>query len=246
MLEYIRTLDFDVLCLQEVTEVMLSGIQQMPFHVAFHVERVSKRSRNKSGGKGVVNYAVIVSRHEITNHHKIEFPELLRTFNSNLFEFGFSLIKKWESMSNLGSVYVDILVDGKNVRVFSVHLALWNPKTRFKEFEYLLEHVPPASPVIICGDFNVLEWGPIKILNWYLGISFYEATPVYSEREIFEGNFSENKLLNPHKSQITHAFSNSQLDHILVSQDFKVHRAWVEKDSHGSDHRPVGAEIQLL
>jgi hypothetical protein len=225
---------------------MLSQIQEMPFHIAFHVERISKRSRTKTGGAETVNYAVIVSRHEIVSHHKIEFPELLRTFNSNIFEFWFSLIQKWESISNLGSVYADVLVEGKQIRVFSVHLALWNPKTRIKEFTYLLDHVPPASPVVICGDFNVLEWGPVKILNWFLGSSFYEATPFYSEREIFENLFSDNKLINLHKSQITHAFSKSQLDHILVSQDFSVHKAWIESDSHGSDHHPIGAAIELL
>ena len=175
MCEFIRELDFDVLCLQEVTETMLAEIQEMPFHVAFHVERISKRYRSKKGDTGSVNYAVIISKHEILARHKIEYPELMRTFNSNIFEFWFSLIQKWESISNLGSVYADIVMEGKKVRVFSVHLALWNPKTRIKEFTYLLEHVPPASPVIICGDFNVLEWGPVKILNWFLGSSLYES-----------------------------------------------------------------------
>jgi endonuclease/exonuclease/phosphatase family metal-dependent hydrolase len=242
---FIKELDFDVLCLQEVTEEMLTQFKQMPFAVAYHVDRISKLIRPFAKHTMAVNYAVILSRHEILDEGKVAFPKLLRSFNSSVFEFGMGLIEKWESITNLGAVYADIEVKEKSIRIFSVHLALWNPKTRANEFEHLMEYLPEHGTSIVCGDFNILEYGPIKILNWFLSGSLYEGMPWYPERTLFEERFQKYNLTNPLLGHITHKFSRSQLDHILVSPSFKVTGAQVEKDSHGSDHQPVSIECEL-
>jgi endonuclease/exonuclease/phosphatase family metal-dependent hydrolase len=242
MCSFIESLDFDLLCLQEVTEEMLVQFKQLPFHVVYHVDRFSEVVRLFSKNEIEVNYTVILSRHEILNHGKIQFPKLLRTFNSNTFEFCMERLQKWESITNLGAVYADLEIEGKLVRVFSVHLALWNPKTRANEFEHLMEYFPEKGGTIICGDFNILEYGPIKILNWLLSGSFYEGMPWYPERKLFEERFTKYELQNPLYGKITHAFSRSQLDHVLLSKEFTPLHAWVETDSHGSDHQPVGVE----
>jgi endonuclease/exonuclease/phosphatase family metal-dependent hydrolase len=242
--EFIENLDFDVLCLQEVTEPMLVRFKSMPFHIAYHVDRFAEVIHLFSKNKIEVNYAVILSKHEIVSHEKIEFPKLLRTFNSNVFEFFMERLQKWESITNLGSVYADIKINGSIYRIFCTHLALWNPQTRAKEFGHLMEYLPEdSSRTIICGDFNILEWAPVKILNWFLGSSIHEAMPWYSERAIFEERFAQSKFKNPLKGKVTHPFSRSQLDHILLPESMHVTRAWVEVDSHGSDHQPIGVEI---
>jgi endonuclease/exonuclease/phosphatase family metal-dependent hydrolase len=238
---FIEKLDFDVLCLQEVTEEMLSRFKQMPFHIAYNVERFAENSRSKVSR----NYAVILSRPEIRSQGKIQFPELLRTFNSNRFEAFMKRVEKWESVTNLGAVYADIEIEGKLTRVFCVHLALWNPQTRTKEFEHLMEFLPKEGPTIVCGDFNILEYGPIKILNWLLSGSFYEGMPWYPERRLFEERFTKHNFKNPLRGMITHAFSHSQLDHVLLSPELTSVKSWVEEDSRGSDHQPVGVEAYM-
>ena len=244
MCRYIEGLDFDLICLQEVTEEMLVQFKRMPFNIVYHVDRFSEVINLFTKNIIEVNYAVILSRYEIREHGKIQFPKLLRTFNSNTFEFFMERIQKWESVSNLGAVYADLVIKGKQVRVFSVHLALWNPQTRANEFEHLMEYLPEQGATVVCGDFNILEYGPLKILNLLLSGSVYEGMPWYPERKLFEERFKKYNLSNPLQGQTTHKFSRSQLDHILVSPGVKVTKAWVEQDSHGSDHQPVGIEIE--
>ncbi len=239
----IEDLDFDVLCLQEVTDEMLPHFQKMPFHIAYHIDRVAEVIHLFSKNKSEVNYVVILSKYEILNQHQIQFPKLLRTFNSNVFEFIMELLQKWESISNLGSVFVDVKINGREVRIFNVHLALWNPKTRANEFDHLMEYLPSAGSAVICGDFNILEYGPIKILNWLLGGTFGEGMPWYSERILFEERFEKFGFKNPLLGKVTHAFSRSQLDHILLPSDLKVLNACVIEDAHGSDHQPICVEI---
>jgi endonuclease/exonuclease/phosphatase family metal-dependent hydrolase len=240
---FIENLDFDVLCLQEVTDEMLAYLTKMPFHIAYHVDRVAEVIHLFSPNKSEVNYVVILSKYEILNQQQIQFPKLLRTFNSNVFEFFMELLQKWESISNLGSVFVDIKVNGRELRIFNVHLALWNPQTRAKEFEHLMEYLPTAGATIVCGDFNILEYGPIKILNWLLGGTLEEGMPWYSERAIFEASFKKNGFSNPLLGKITHKFSRSQLDHILLPVNFSPIKACVIENSYGSDHQPIFVEF---
>ena len=240
---FVENLDFDVLCLQEVTDEMLSHLKKMPFHIAFHVDRIAEVIHLFSKNKSEVNYVVILSKYEILNQQQIQFPKLLRTFNSNVFEFVMERLQKWESISNLGSVFVDIKVNDQAMRIFNVHLALWNPQTRAKEFDHLMEYLPKDGDVIVCGDFNILEYGPIKILNWLLGGTLAEGMPWYSERAIFEDRFKKFGFKNPLRGKITHKFSRSQLDHILLSTELKVANSHVIEDAHGSDHQPVCVEV---
>jgi endonuclease/exonuclease/phosphatase family metal-dependent hydrolase len=141
-------------------------------------------------------------------------------------------------------VYADVdLGQGALTRIFSIHLTLWGPHNRQKEFQAVLGHIEPNRPAVLCGDFNVIEYGPMKILNWLLGAPLRQAMPWYPERDLFEERFSTAKLHNPLRGKVTHPFSRSQLDHILVSEDIKVTHAWVDDERHGSDHCPVGIEI---
>ena len=242
---FVENLDFDVLCLQEVSEEMLVRFKEMPFHITYNVEFFLEAifSRNKIER---ATYSVILSRHEISGKGMLEFPKLSHSFRSDTFVLLKAFIqRKLKLINNLGAVYADINMSGTIVRVFSVHLALWNPRTRAEEFACALKHLPEAQPVIMAGDFNIIEYGPMKILNWLFGGSFVEGMPWYSERRLFEERFRKYGLNNPLRGQITHHFSHSQLDHILTSEEFLVKKARVIPERHGSDHQPVFVEVEL-
>ncbi|MDB5265433.1 MAG: hypothetical protein JWM39_146 [Parcubacteria group bacterium] len=239
MCDFIEHLDFDVLCLQEVTPELLACLKKMPFHMVSHVD-VIRLVSDKNHEK---NYVVILSKHPIANTGTLQFfdfpfPLHTRFFIALMKPFHFSFI------TERGAVYADInLGNGVLTRVFSVHLTLWGPHNRAKEFEAVLGHVQPGRPAIVCGDFNIIEYGPMKILNWLLGSPLREATPWYPERDLFEERFVAAKMHNPLKGKVTHGFSRSQLDHILLTEGLNAKRAWVHPELHGSDHNPVAVEL---
>jgi endonuclease/exonuclease/phosphatase family metal-dependent hydrolase len=236
---FIETLDFDVLCLQEVTPELLACLQKMPFHLTHHVD-VIRLFSDKHKEK---NYVAILSKQPIQNEGTLQFFDFPFPLHTRIF-ISFMSLFRWSFITERGAVYADIdLGNGILTRIFSVHLTLWGPHNRQKEFEAVLGHIEPEKPAIICGDFNVIEYGPMKILNWLLGAPLRQATPWYPERDLFEERFSSARLHNPLRGKVTHGFSRSQLDHILVSEGVPVTRAWVHPELHGSDHNPVGVEL---
>lgn len=235
---FIEQLDFDVLCLQEVTPQLLAHLQQMSFNLTYHVD-VIRLFPNKRKEK---NYVVILSKHPIQNEGTLQFFDFPFPLHTRLF-ITFMRLFKWSFITERGAVYADIIIGGRSVRIFSVHLTLWGPHNRQKEFEAVIGHIQPGTSAIVCGDFNVIEYGPMKLLNWLLGAPLSHALPWYPERDLFEERFANAELHNPLKGQVTHPFSRSQLDHILVTKDLNVNRAWVHAERHGSDHCPVAIEI---
>ena len=239
MRDFIEHLDFDVLCLQEVPEDLLICLKKMPFHLVSHIDVI----RAMSATKRVENYVVILSKRPIANSGTLQFFNFRFPFHTKLFialmrPFGFTFV------TERGAAYADIdLGNGILTRIFSVHLTLWGPHNRAKEFEAVIEHAQPGMPAIIAGDFNVLEYGPMKILNWLLGAPLRQAVPWYPERDLFEERFSAAAFHNPLKGKVTHGFSRSQLDHILLSEGLQAKRAWVHPELHGSDHNPVAVEL---
>lgn len=236
--EFIERLDFDVLCLQEVTPELLDCLKAMPFEIAYHTDVI----RLYSPRKEELNYVVILSRHPMSYRGTLQFPDIpftkvTRAFVSVMKRFGWTLI------TERGSVFADIALPGRTVRVFSTHLTLWGPGNRAEEFQELLKHVEAGKPTVIGGDFNVIEHPAMKVINWLLGAPFQEALPWYPERALFEERFRRHGFKNPHRKKITHGFSKSQLDHILITNDLMAKSAWVLPDLHGSDHYPVGVEL---
>lgn len=236
--DFIERLDFDVLCLQEVTPELLDCFKAMPFEIAYHTDVIRLYSLNKEE----LNYVVILSKHPILERGTLQFPDIPFPLHTRIFvtlmgRFGWSLI------TERGSVYADIQIRNRCIRVFSTHLTLWGPGNRAEEFRELMKYVKPTMPTIIGGDFNVIEHPGMKIINWILGAPIHEAFPWYPERALFEERFRRYGFKNPHRDKITHKFSQSQLDHILITHDLSTKSAWVLPDLHGSDHYPVGVEL---
>jgi endonuclease/exonuclease/phosphatase family metal-dependent hydrolase len=231
---YINSLDFDVLCLQEVTDELLVYLKTLPYHIAYNVDVI----RLLSPKKEVMNYVVVLTKHEIIHRRTFQYPDLGYPLHTRAFIKMMSVFK-WSWVTERGGVYADIRVNGHTVRVFSVHLTVWTPGYREREFAIVMRNAGITHPVIVCGDFNIFDAPLIKIYNLFLGAPFAQGMPWYPERALFEGRFRKHGLVNPLKGQMTHRVSRSQLDHILVSHELRVTDMAVEADTHGSDHNPI-------
>ena len=236
--DFIERLEFDVLCLQEATPELLKCLQDMPYEIAYHTDVI----RLDSPRKEELNYVVILSKHPMEYRGTLQFPEFaLPKYMRYIVSFMTGL--GWTLVTERGSVFADVRIGKRLIRVFSAHLTLWGPGNRDEEFKEILKNVRPGMPTIIGGDFNIIEHPPMKIINWILGSAFHEALPWYPERALFEERFRRSGFKNPHRTQVTHGFSRSQLDHILITRDLTARSAWVLPDLHGSDHYPVGVEL---
>ncbi len=238
--KYIREADFDVLCLQEVTPALLEELKKMPFHLTYHVDVL----RLFGKGRSEYNYVALLSKIPFEHTGTLQFLDFPFPAHTRAFVTFMSLFK-WSFVTERGAVYADIRRGTEVVRIFSVHFTLWGPGNRQKEFDAVVGHMQPGVPSVVCGDFNIIEYPPLKVLNWLLGSTLTEAMPWYPERDIIEEKFAEAGMKNPLRSLTTHPFSRSQLDHILVSADVVVEGVSVETERHGSDHCLIAAELTL-
>ncbi len=237
--EFIKELDFDVLCLQEVPTEFLAKLQTLSAHVAFapDVDRVYADHVER-------NYLVILSRHPIVSHSSfaLELPEPpLRT----RLVVKAMRIANWTRIANRHGFYADIVMDGldRPLRVFCLHLTLGHPEMRRREFEIAMREYDPLLPTIVCGDFNILDTPFVAPFNWLLGGSVSDAIRYQRERIAFEERIATLGLINPLSGQRTHVISR-QLDHILISHHLPVTSAHVVSDRHGSDHYPIHVETE--
>ncbi|MFA6408299.1 MAG: endonuclease/exonuclease/phosphatase family protein [Candidatus Paceibacterota bacterium] len=239
--EFISKSDFDIFCLQEVPEEFLARLQTIQCHISYRTEVF----RLFSSGT-IQNFVVILSKHPILAEGDIPFPEYwhmlpLRTrlFVRLMRPFGFSKIR------NRGAVFADISIPNMQnaIRIYNLHLILAQPAWRLREFEQAMAECDPKRPTIICGDFNILEKPHITPLNWVLGGRVTDALHWSRERTTIEKRFVEHELSNPLRGKVTHPFSHSQLDHILVSHSFSIKNAEVIPSRLGSDHHPILVEV---
>ncbi len=238
--EFIAHADFDIFCLQEVPETFLKRLKTLPYFIAYRtdVERLLPNGM-------VRNYVVTLSKHQITAQREIPFDDYwpLLPLRTRLFVV-FMPSRFFSPIHNRGGLSVDVVpTGGTTLRVFNLHLVLAQPAWRLEEFERAMLERDHARPTIVCGDFNTLEALHITPLNWLLGGRVSDALRYRRERTTIEQHFVAHQLTNVLRGSITHPFSRSQLDHILVSRTFSVRNAEVLRDSIGSDHRPIRAEI---
>ncbi len=238
--EFIRNLDFDVLCLQEVPEEFLDKLRKLPVHIAFapDVDRVYSRRIER-------NYLVILSRHNIVSHSKFSLEMPHQPLRTRLFVQAMRPIH-WSRVRNRHGFFADIEVEGflKPVRVFCLHLILGYPEARRKEFEAAMREYDPVLPAIVCGDFNILDTPFVAPFNWLLGGRVSDALAYQRERREFENRIASLDLVNPLNGRRTHLISR-QLDHILISRKLSVSSAHVMRERIGSDHYPIRVELDI-
>ena len=237
-LEFIRTSEFDVFCLQEVSEAFLKKLKTLPFHLEYatDVDRLTPRFERI--------YLAILSRHPLINKREIPFPEYwtglpwrTRLFVLLMRPFHFSKIRNRSCFS------VDVSLHGTSIHVFNLHLILAHPEWRLQEFELAMAERDRSRPGIVCGDFNILESPRVSVLNWMLGGRIGDSFFWSRERTHIESRFVSHELANPLRGKNTHPLSRSQLDHILVSRHLQVTNAEVIPERFGSDHHPVFTEV---
>lgn len=235
VVRFVRESRADVFFLQEVPHPLLPRLTALyPFSAhAVDSERVY-------GGAGWTNYNVILSRYPLTDTRAIPFDPLplrLRTKLMILLLWPLGWARTW----NRNAVAATADTPLGPVTLVSAHLTLSSPTLRAREFKKIVSDIDEHA--ILGGDLNVIEYPPLKILSWLLGSPIRESTPWYDERALFEKRFESAGLQNPLRGRVTHPFSRSQLDHILVTIGLKVTGAGVSEDHAGSDHAPVFLEL---
>lgn len=238
--QFIKESDFDIFCLQEVPEEFLRRLRELPYPIAFRVDK--ERLIGKTASP---HFVVILSKHPITAQNEITFPDYwslmplrARIFIFLMHPFYFARVR------NRNGLYADVSPAGEiPLRVFNLHLMLAQPAWRLEEFKFAMLKHNLEQPTIVCGDFNILEAPHITLLNWIFGGRITDAVLYTRERTIIEQHFIEHRFTNALRGKTTHPFSRSQLDHILVSQSFSIKNAEVLSDRIGSDHHPLRVEL---
>ena len=240
---FISESNFDIFCLQEVPEVFLKRLQTLDCEIAFRTdaERISKNGDERI-------YVVILSKFPIAEVGEIAFTDYWLRYP--LRSRAFTRLMKplhFSKVLNRRAVFADLTLPNSSVavRVFCIHLSLTNPALRREEFETVMAHRDEARPMIVCGDFNILEAPHITILNWIFGGRMSDVFLFRRERANIERIFAKYTLRNALIGKMTHPLSHSQLDHILVSDSFSIGKSDACADRIGSDHRPVCAEVDI-
>ncbi|MDA9563586.1 exodeoxyribonuclease III [Flavobacteriales bacterium] len=127
------------------------------------------------------------------------------------------------------------------------------------DFLAYLKEREKEKPVILCGDLNVAHQ-PMDLAN---PKSNYNKTSGYTQKEIdgfsaFVANGFVDTFRNLHPEEVAYSWWSYRfkarernigwrLDYFLVSQSIldKVKKAYVLKDYEGSDHCPVGIDIEI-
>lgn len=238
--QFISESNFDIFCLQEVPEEFLKRLKTLSFHFVSHT---SMEKLYKSAS--VPLYNVILTKHSITASGEMPFPEYWHLFPLRTRIFIYLMPDKYfTKIRNRSGLYADVTIDNKSVRVFNLHLILAQPAWRLREFEIAMAERDPNRPTIVCGDFNTIEAPHVSIFNWILGGKMSDMFFHRRERTEINKRFVEHELVNALSSSITHKFSRSQLDHILVSHSLSIKNAEVLRDRVGSDHNPIRVEIK--
>lgn len=237
--EFIKESDFDIFCLQEVPEVFLARLRTLPYHLAaeVEVERLLPSGVNR-------NYVVTLSRYPILHDSVISYPDYwsLLPLRARLFVH-LMPSRYFSRIRNRGGHYADVVVDGVTVRVVNVHLVQAHPAWRLQELATALSTLDPAKRSVVCGDFNTHSKPYTALINWILGGRISDFLFYQRERAQVDQTIRAHDLINPLAGKVTHDFSRSQLDHILVSSAFSVQSAQVIPDRYGSDHHPILAHV---
>lgn len=238
--EFIKNSPFDVFCLQEVPEAFLSKLKTLPYEMAY-----VKEIELTTSSTHFAVYSVTLSKAPILEQGEVSYANTKPNLGTLIIRSIIDLpraerVTKWE---NRKSFFITTQNGSEMFQVFNLHLPLSFPAQRMRELNETMSRHQSRKQVVVCGDFNVLETFYIASLNWMFGGKLSDWFFYKRERSQMQKYFEKLSLSNPLKECSTHPISRSQLDHILVPQHAKIHKATVIKNRFGSDHNPIGVEI---
>jgi endonuclease/exonuclease/phosphatase family metal-dependent hydrolase len=239
--DFVRQSDFDIFCIQEAPVEFIDKLRTLPYCL----DAADEMDQLRAGKPSKRNLAIL-SRYPlvVAEHIPLPYREPTLKPRAKLFLRLAVSLRIWGlGRGNRHTQRVVIDTPRGLLELFNLHLPLATPAWRKEEFGLVLNRRDPRVPTVICGDFNILEHPRATPLTWFLGGTVSDVVFYKRERIQMEKLFSKHSLANPLRDAITQKISRSQLDHILVSQDFEIKSAAVIADSYGSDHQPIFAEV---
>ena len=241
--EYIDKSKADIICLQEVSKTFLERLKKSSYDLVWSIDH-SRIDDNYSEDC----YLVILSKDEVVRHDFfIVSKDSKQPIRTKLFVrfmrfFNVGWVKK---VINHHALYADIKTKTRMVRVFSVHLRQGGQVERIRDLTLIADCFNKEDKNIVCGDFNTIYKPLLNVFNWIMGGSLKEFISWNSEKKIMERFFEDYDLQNPVSGMVTHNFLKSQLDHILVPDNFNIKGVRVEDKLHGSDHFPIELVLNI-
>lgn len=232
MLDRLRPLEIDILCLQEVdfwadrshrVNQMEALAQGLGFPYAAHVINWNKRYLPwpywppSAHYGGLVSGQVILSRYPIKQHRTTFFDKP----TPNAFWYNWFYIDRVAQR-------VVIEISNRELEVWNIHLEAHHPETRLEQIRYLAKLVQASShPLrIVAGDFNTWPSAPE---------GGYEI-------------FHEQTKLSPDAApgfSIPSWGPKRKLDHLFYSADLKREAQGIVTGLTASDHLPVWIRLTI-
>jgi len=230
-IEFLKNKKFDIICIQEFPKQDLDKLNSLAAQYIFADEYVAYNNLRKKPDR---MYTVIISNVPIKNHATIKHKEYYEDV---------SLRDKRYQDFRADSIYADIDVGERKLRVFNVHFkCVAGPYHRLSQLREVLENFNYERENIICGDLNTFGHPMINIFVWkYFGFKIREL--FVNEKTILKVTFDLNKLQNPFRRSLTFLKFPTQLDYILLPNTTKIISKQKFLQSYGSDHLPICVEI---
>jgi len=230
ILSFLADPDTDMICLQEVSGVLLKELRLFSDRNNYElVQAIDFYQRHEA------YYLVILSKPGIEFKGKIELVhEKRRSILQRILDY----------KEPREALYIDFKIHQKNFRLFNVHLEAWNkPGLRIKQFEQIIKQFDRNKANIVCGDLNTFSDRLIARLGGpILNYSLKDFS--HNDAQVFQEIFKENKLINPFEGKMTNRYTRNQLDYILVPQGLKTKNAKLQEKYFGSDHKALVLEVE--
>ncbi|MBI1362389.1 MAG: hypothetical protein GC134_00200 [Proteobacteria bacterium] len=227
--DFVRSLNADVLCLQEVPLTALPLLEGTMPHMVTCREFEPHKKRMET-------QLVILSKHPLETHTRVEHGSPPAT----------SRAAKWSGKCEGKEFhFVDLMLNGQPIRVFNVHLPLKVPPSfRLAELDYLRKYLAADRKNFVCGDFNSFG-GPLVNPSWGWYYGYTSRDYLIHERRHIEQMMAAHHLTNPFSGKRTHQMLNIQLDYILTPSDVPLQNTQILSTRCGSDHYPLLIEAKL-
>lgn len=233
VVDFLRHERPDVACLQEVSRELLAELRKLDgYKVVASRDFIWAR---KNGRRQWSTHLVTLCRKPVLAEGRLRLKR--QRSRSTTFQ-------RWLGwLECLQPHYVDVVHKTRTFRIFNVHLTNGGPfRTRLREAAFVLRHLCPQKPNLVCGDFNTYgRWYMNLLFGWLFGLSAAEMT--VDEPSRFTSLLDTHGLKNTFENTSTHTTLGFTLDGILVPHHLDVANALVVPNTHGSDHYPLIIEL---